>query len=322
MGRRRENFDPRPLEFRGTVHTRLPAHLEKIRGEHLCISLLFDEHFRYWDGANSVAEPALPDEATLRETVEAFKDSLAISDDAIHRIECETRQQQNSPLWYEVRRYRITASMFGIILRRRPDTPPDSLVLKILQSKQFRSAATEWGIQQESFAIQEYIRHQQGHGHPELTVAPCGFHISKSHPYLGATPDGAVCDPSNLDRPFAFLEVKCPHAHRNNTPEEASLTSGFCCSLELSSDGTQRLILRRNHIYYAQVQGQMAVGDRPWCDFVVYTTKGISVQRIEFDKDYWEKTLLPKLIEFYNNILGPEIASPVHVIGLPIRNLK
>jgi len=66
----------------------------------------------------------------------------------------------------------------------------------------------------------------------------------------------------------------------------------------------------------------MAVGDRPWCDFVVYTTKGISVQRIEFDKDYWEKTLLPKLIEFYDNILGPEIVSPVHVIGLPIRNLK
>jgi len=111
-----EDFDPRPVEFRGTVHTRLPALLDKIRGEHLCISLLFDEHFRYWDGANSVAEPALPDEATLRETVKAFKDSLAISDDAIHRIECETRQQQNSPLWYEVRRYRITASMFGIIL--------------------------------------------------------------------------------------------------------------------------------------------------------------------------------------------------------------
>ena len=85
-----EDFDPRPVEFRGTVHTRLPALLEKIRGEHLCISLLFDEHFCYWDGANSVAEPALPNEATLRETVEAFKDSLAISDDAIHRIECET----------------------------------------------------------------------------------------------------------------------------------------------------------------------------------------------------------------------------------------
>jgi len=111
-----EDFDPCPVEFRGMVHTPLPALLEKIHGEHLCISVLFGEHFHYWDGANSVAEPALPDEATLRETVEAFKDSLAISDDAIHRIECEMRQQPNSPLWYEERRYRITALTFGIIL--------------------------------------------------------------------------------------------------------------------------------------------------------------------------------------------------------------
>ena len=35
--------------------------------------------------------------AALRETVEGFKHSLTTSDDAIHRIECETRQQQNYP---------------------------------------------------------------------------------------------------------------------------------------------------------------------------------------------------------------------------------
>ena len=74
--------------------------------------------------------------------------------------------------------------------------------------------------------------------------------------------------------------------------------------------------------YYAQVQGQMAIGDRPWCDFVVYTTKGIHVQRIPFDRRYWEKVLLSKLIKFYDNCLGPEIVSPVHVLGLPIRNLS
>ena len=317
-----EDFDPRPVEFRGTVRAGLPALLEKIRGENLCVSLLFDDHFRHWDGAKTVSEPALPNIVALRETVQAFKDSLTTSGDTIHRIECDTRNQRNSPFWYEVRRYRITASIFGVILRRRPDTPPDALVLKILQPKQFKSAATEWGVHQEPLAIQEYIRHQQGHGHPNLSVAPCGFHISKSHPYLGATPDGVVYDPLNLDEPFGFLEVKCPYSHRSNTPEEASSTSGFCCSLEANSDGAQQLYLRRNHIYYAQVQGQMGVGGKPWCDFVVYTTKGISVQRIQFDKDYWENILLPKLIEFYDNILGPEIVSPVHVLGLPIRNLK
>ena len=33
-------------------------------------------------------------------------------------------------------------------------------------------------------------------------------------------------------------------------------------------------------------------------------------------------TLLPKLSEFYDNCLAPEIVSPVHALGLPIRNLK
>ncbi len=75
-------------------------------------------------------------------------------------------------------------------------------------------------------------------------------------------------------------------------------------------------------MYFAQVQGQMAIGRREWCDFVVYTTKGISVQRVPFDKQYWENLLLPKITAFYDNCLGPEIVSPVHVLGLPVRNLN
>ena len=210
--------------------------------------------------------------------------------------------------------------MFGNVLRRKPNTSPDSLVLSILQPKQFESAATDWGIQQESLAIHQYTRYQWSHGHPDLSVAPCGFHISTEHPFLGATPDGAVFDASNAEEPFGFLEVKCPYAQRNVTPAEACSTPGFCCTLQVNPDGATQLLLRTNHIYYAQVLGQMAVGNRPWCDFVIYTTKDINVQRIQFDKVYWEKTLLPKLTEFYDNCLGPEIVSPV--LGLPIRNLS
>ena len=66
----------------------------------------------------------------------------------------------------------------------------------------------------------------------------------------------------------------------------------------------------------------MGVGDRPWCDFVVYTAKGISVERIHFDKNFWEKQLLPKLTEFYDKCLAPEIVSPIRVLGLKIRDLR
>ena len=317
-----EDFDPRPVSCRGTVHERLPSLLDKIHGENLCVSLLLDKRFRHWDNQLSPADPVLPDVATLRQTVEAFKASLALSAEEIRRIESSTRQQRNSGLWFDVRRYRLTSSKFGSIIHRQASTPPDSLVLSILQPKQIKSLAVDWGVKQEASAIEQYITHQRALGHADLTVAPCGFFISQSHPYLGASPDGAVYDPTNVDKPFGFLEVKCPYTHRNDTPEEASKTPGFCSSLDNSGDGMPKLSLRKNHIYYAQVQGQMAIGCRQWCDFVVFTTKGISVQRIAFDNKYWTNDLLPSLTAFYDNCLGPEIVSPVHVLGIPIRNLK
>ncbi|XP_078364151.1 uncharacterized protein LOC144648490 [Oculina patagonica] len=40
--------------------------------------------------------------------------------------------------------------------------------------------------------------------------------------------------------------------------------------------------------YYAQVQGQLAITGASWCDFVVYTFKGMSIQRITFDQQFWD----------------------------------
>ena len=66
----------------------------------------------------------------------------------------------------------------------------------------------------------------------------------------------------------------------------------------------------------------MAIGERPWCDFVVFTKKGISIERVLFDEEYWKDTLLPKLEAFFDNCLGPEIVSPMHALGLPMHNLS
>ena len=245
-----------------------------------------------------------------------------MTEEEIRKVEHDTRQQKNSSLWYEMRYYRLTASFFGSILQRRSDTPPDSLVLKILQPKQFSSAATEWGNTHESVAIAEYIQYQHSHGHAELIVSPSGFHVSLSHPYLGASPDGAMYDPTNVNQPFGFIEVKCPYTARNITPVETCLLPKFCCTLTKNHHGHEQMILPTSHQYYAQIQGQMAIGCTPWCDFVVYTTKGINIQRVQFNADYWDDSLLPKLSEFYDSCLAPEIVSPVHALGLPIRNLK
>ena len=59
----------------------------------------------------------------------------------------------------------------------------------------------------------------------------------------------------------------------------------------------------------------MAVGGRTWCEFVIYTEKGISVERISFDKLFWETELLPKLVQFWECCIVPDIVAPVHHFG-------
>ena len=316
-----EDFDPRPPEFRGTASSRLPDLLQKVKGEHLCVSLLLDSSCCHWEDSTIPAQtssPSLPDTASLLDTVAAFKSSLKITEDQARHIEQNTREQHNSLLWHSVRRYRITASLFGSVLSRKPNTPPDSLVLRIIQPKLFSTRATAYGIEKEQTAISEYIAYQRSRGHPDIAVSPSGFLVSTTHPFLGASPDGAVFDPSNTLQPFGFLEVKCPYSARMLTPTDACATSGFCCTADPI---TGQLKLKENHAYYSQVQGQMAIGQRPWCDFVIYTSKGLSVQRIEYNEKFWED-LLHKLSNFYDNCVAPEIVSPVHSLGLPMRNLS
>ena len=186
--------------------------------------------------------------------------------------------------------YRITSSIFGSILSRRDSTPPDSIVLRIIQPRSFSTAATTYGIEKEAVAVKEYVSHQHSYGHPDLTVSPSGFIFSVTHSFLGASPDGAVYDPSNMSQPFGFLEVKCLYSARNVTPVEACTLPGFCCETDTTAG---LLTLKKGHPYYSQVQGQMAIGERPWCDFVVFTGKGLSVQRIEFEESFWKDRLLP-----------------------------
>ena len=316
-----EDFDPRPPEFRGSTMSRLPELVDKLRGEQLCISLLFDSQCRRvnLETSQQPSSHNIPDATDLKETIAAFKRSLEVSPERVREIERDTREQRISPLWFSVRRYRITASMFGAVLSRRLDTPPDSLVLRFIQPKSFSTTATRYGIDSEQDAVKAYTTYMHCHSHPELVVSPSGFLIDTAHSFLGASPDGAVYDPSNVQQPFGFLEVKCPYSVRELSPIEACAAAGFFSEVDTT---TGVLKLKEKHQYYAQVQGQMGVGQRPWCDFVIYTMKGLSVQCIPFNSSFWTDKLLPKLVSFYDNCIAPEIVSPVHSLGLPIRNLS
>ena len=181
--------------------------------------------------------PELPDDATLNRSITEFIKSLEINEAEARQIERNTIEQRNSPYWFEVRQFRITSSVFGTVFCQKSDTPPDKLVLRILRRDSFTSQPIKWGIANESVAIVAYKKQQQENGHLDLTVCKAGFIVFTRYPYLGATPDGTVYDPSSPTEPYGFLEVKCPYTQRNVTPIEACSSPGFCCNVH--NDGKQ-----------------------------------------------------------------------------------
>ena len=111
---------------------------------------------------------------------------------------------------------------------------------------------------------------------------------------MGCSPDAKVID-SNCEDPFGLLEVKCPETSFKRALWEPALALSFL----VRGLGTYKL--KRNHAYYAQGQGQVGCTRAQWCDFVAYTKqtkKGMSVERITFDKAYWVE-LQVKLCQYY-----------------------
>ena len=310
-----EDFDPRPIQYHGNAASLLPTLLNQVRGKGLCISLLFDEDTRVPCLQTSDNENLM--QIDLLKKINELKLELTVSEDMAKKIEMDTKGQRNNPKWFEMRRFRLTASQFGRVRCLRDNTKPDSLVLKILGVKKIgRSQAMQWGIDNEELAMQQYVEYQHKNGHVSLYACTTGLYVSTSHSFLGASPDGAVFDITE-PAPHGFLEMKCPYSQRHLTPVEACRSPGFFCKLD---NGQPKLV--HSHPYYSQVQGQMGIGERSWCDFVIYTEKGISVERIPYNSEFWEKELLPKLVHFWECCVAPEIVAPIHHLGQPIRDLR
>lgn len=79
---------------------------------------------------------------------------------------------------------RLTASLFGSVIKRRPYTPCHSLVKSCLQQKVFHTDAVEYGIMKESIAIKHF---ESAMG---LYVKPSGLWIDEEYGFLAASPDG------------------------------------------------------------------------------------------------------------------------------------
>lgn len=100
----------------------------------------------------------------------------------------------------------------------------------------YTNAAMQWGTDTEPQARQAY------EAETGIIVDQVGFLLHKAIPWCGASPDGFIGDDG-------LIEIKCPESQTH---------------LEYLESG------KAPEKYIPQMQGQMWVTDRQWCDFVSF----------------------------------------------------
>lgn len=181
-----------------------------------------------------------------------------------------------------------------------------ALLMSVLYPKPFEKlpAPIKWGIDNEPKANRESLNYAKAHGKKGLSVRKCGFIVHPTMGWLGASPDARVTDPHS-DFPDGIAEFKCPFSKKELTPREACDDPNFYCYYDSG------LHLKKSHHYYHQVQLQLFVGidQYDWCDFCVYTPKGIEVERIWLDIE-WSEKCITELDSYYEAYILPEILHP------------
>jgi putative phage-type endonuclease len=189
---------------------------------------------------------------------------------------------QRTKEWHKERMGKITASNFAKVLTkgRAKDkewgdtamTYAMEICCEILtgEYKEFTSAATEWGIEYEPFAKTAYTTETFN------IIKEVGF--IKFDDSIGGSPDGLIGD-------NGMIEIKCPfnpvnHLERllnNSVPDE----------------------------YMAQIQGNLMICKRQWCDYVDYDyrfDKELLIIRVQRDEKYITQ-LMERLLKFKELIL-------------------
>lgn len=156
---------------------------------------------------------------------------------------------QGSEQWHAERAGRWTGSKFVDVLARAKKAPHEplkayyDLIWEVVAERlsgrakeSISAAALKWGHEVEPFAREAYEL-ETGN-----VVIPCGFIRHPQHDFTGASPDGLIATDGSL-------EIKCPidrvvqlQRWRDGLPDE----------------------------YRPQIQGQLWVTGRQWCDFVSY----------------------------------------------------
>lgn len=140
------------------------------------------------------------------ESEEKLLKHLCAEKDKLNEIEQKTKAQSRSDDWKQEKQFRITASNFGLVMKRKRNH--DSLADTLLNPKPFTSRYTDHGNKYEPVALLQYEKFMYSTRRP-VKVFKSGLVICLELPILGASPDGKVID-SGCTEQYGLVEVKCP----------------------------------------------------------------------------------------------------------------
>lgn len=116
-----------------------------------------------------------------------------------------------------------------------------------------------------------------------MTLRQAGLHINPKWPYLGASPDGVLNCSCCGD---GIVEIKCPHCAKDDDIKSATQKKNFC--VKQIGDTYQ---LDTNHQYYYQIQAQLFICEKKYCDFYVWTGKDFFLQRISPNEIFFNEAV-------------------------------
>jgi len=187
--------------------------------------------------------------------------------------------EQGSPEWLALRAGKVTASkvadvMSSITTAGYKNYLADLVVERLTGNKteSFTNAAMQWGVDQEPIARAEY-EVKTGNFVDQIAFV--------DHPNIanfGCSPDGLVGDDG-------LIEIKCPNTatHIDYVMQDKVPTK-----------------------YIPQIQCQLAVTGRKWCDFVSFDPRlpdglQILIVRLKRDDEYIKK-LEARVVKFLNEV--------------------
>lgn len=187
--------------------------------------------------------------------------------------------EQGSPEWFAMRAGKVTASkvsdvMSAITTAGYKNYLADLVVERLTGNKteSFTNAAMQWGVDQEPIARAEY-EVKTGNFVDQIAFV--------DHPTIanfGCSPDGLIGDDG-------LIEIKCPNTatHIDYVMQDKVPTK-----------------------YIPQIQCQLAVTGRKWCDFVSFDPRlpdglQILIVRLERDDKYIEK-LEARVVKFLDEV--------------------